>query len=120
MAGATLAEILLRTRHPEEALDYARRSRETGEGVLGPHHPAVSRARIAEATACRHLKRNREAMEAIQTALDSLPENLKLLKEAAWYEYAAILRQTGNKSEAKRAEERGAAPDHRHRSGTWR
>jgi tetratricopeptide (TPR) repeat protein len=105
--AATLAEILIQTGHPEEALDYARRSREMGEAILGPRHAAVSL--IAEAAAYRSLKRNAEAMAAVQRALDILPDNLKVLKQAAWYEYAAILRQAGHKREAKRAAERGAA-----------
>jgi len=107
--GAILAEVLIWTGHPEEALDYARRSREMGETTLGPRHPAVSRGLIAEAAAYRSLNRNAEAMAAVQRALDILPDNLKVLKQAAWYEYAAILRQAGHKQEAKRAAERGAA-----------
>jgi tetratricopeptide (TPR) repeat protein len=34
--GAILAEILIRTGQPEEALDYARASREMGESILAP------------------------------------------------------------------------------------
>jgi tetratricopeptide (TPR) repeat protein len=107
--GASLAELLVRMGHPEEALDYARRSRDMGEATLGPRHPAVSRGLIAEAAVYRSLKRNMEARAAVQRALDILPDNLKVLKQAAWYEYAAVLRQAGNKREAKRAEARGAA-----------
>jgi tetratricopeptide (TPR) repeat protein len=107
--GAILAEILIRTGQPEEALDYARGSREMGEAILGPRHAAVSRALIAEAAAYRSLKRNAEAMAAVQRALDILPDSLKVLKQAAWYEYASILRQAGHKREAKQAAEHGAA-----------
>ena len=62
--------------------------------------------RMAEAAVYRSLQRNEDALFAVQRALDILPDNLKY-KQAAWYEYAAILRQAGHKRKAKRAAEHG-------------
>jgi tetratricopeptide (TPR) repeat protein len=107
-ALVTIAPVLVRTAKPRQALDCVQRARRIGEEIFGPDDVVLARLLIAESAVYRALNQIPEATAAVQKALALLPDYLEPLLQAAWDEYALVLRQSGRKREAAAAAARSA------------
>jgi tetratricopeptide (TPR) repeat protein len=107
-ALVTIAPVLVRTAKPQQALDCVQRARRIGEEIFGPDDVVLARLLIAESAVYRALNQIPEATAAVQKALALLPDYLEPLLQAAWDEYALVLRQSGRKREAAAAAARSA------------
>ncbi len=105
-ALVSMSSVLLRTAQTEDALACVVRARQIGERVFGPDHLVLSRALIVESSAYRSLGRTAEAEIAAQRAVAVVRGGPRPIMQAAWEEYAQVLRQAGRRAEAKATQNR--------------